>query len=111
MSLTASDFLTAPVSPESEWRVLAALLTTPERIPEMIGVPLEQEDFSSADTRVIFSAVVERHFAGKPIDALILAETIRAELAQFWSAEPSQVGALMEQRTRDALGSDENLTC
>jgi replicative DNA helicase len=109
MSFMATDLLSAPVSAQTEWRVLAEMLTRPERVAEIIGLPVEQRDFSSPDTRVIFATAVERHYAAKPIDALIVAELIRAELAQYWSAEPSHVGALMEKRVREATGSSDSL--
>jgi replicative DNA helicase len=109
MSLMAPDLLTAPTSAQTEWRVLAEMLTRPERIAEIVGVPLEQRDFSSPDTRVIFQATVERHYASRPIDALIVAELVRSELASYWSAEPSHVGALMEKRVTNAIGSSDSL--
>jgi replicative DNA helicase len=109
MSFMATDLLTAPVSTPAEWRVLSEMLLHPERVPEVIGVPLEQRDFSSPDTRVVFQTTVERHYASRPIDPLIVAELVRSELSQYWSAEPSMVGALLEKRVREAVGSSENL--
>jgi replicative DNA helicase len=103
----ATDLLTAPVSVADEWCVLSEVLRNPERMPEIIGVPLEQRDFSSPDTRIVFQTSIERHYAGRPIDPLIVAELVRSELSQYWSAEPASVGVLMEKRVREAtVGSD-----
>lgn len=109
MSFIATELLAAPRSAESEWRVLSAGVTDPERIPE-IGAALAQSDFSSPDTRVVFQTMIDRHYTGKPIDALIVAELARSDLSNCWSAEPSAVGAIMEKRVRETIGPSDSLS-
>lgn len=108
MSALANELLTAPTSTAAEWAVLSQMLSRQEAIAEVIGVPLEQQDFSSPDTRLVYATTVERHFAGKPVDAVIVAELARDELTQYWNAEPSHIGALLQQRVLGAM-SGENL--
>jgi replicative DNA helicase len=91
----------APTSRGAEWAVLSRMLREPGSIPEVIGVPLEQRDFSSPDTRVIFARAIERHFSGRPIDPLIVAELVRGDLAQFWNAEAAHVASLLERRVNE----------
>jgi replicative DNA helicase len=97
-----TDLLTAPTDVAAEWSVLAHMLRDPAVIGEVIGVPLEQTDFSQPDTRLIYTTAVERHYRGQPVDPLVIGELVRDDLAQFWRADPAHVGTLMDKRTRDA---------
>lgn len=99
MSLTAP----APTNTAAEWATLSRMLTEPELIGEVVGLPLAQEDFSLPETRLIFATTVQRHYAGQPIDPIIVGELAKEELASYWGADPSAVGELLATRARNAL--------
>ncbi len=102
--MTGTDLaLVAPTNVAAEWSVLGHMLNSPAVIGEVIGVPLEQADFSQPDTRAVYAASVERHYQGKPVDPLIVGEIVREELARSWNADPAHVGTLLERRTREAM--------
>lgn len=92
-----------PTSRAAEWSVIAHMLSRPDSIGEIIGVPLEQRDFSLPETRLIYATTVERHYSGKPVDALVIGELVRDELATYWNIPTNEgVGERLVQRVRDA---------
>lgn len=96
----------APTNAAAEWSTLSRMLTEPEIIGEIVGVPLAQEDFSLPETRLIYATTVQRHYAGQPIDPLIVGELAKDELAAYWSADPNAVGELLSARVRNAMSGD-----
>src|SRR5437588_12780134 len=93
-----------PTSVPAEWSVIAHMLAQPEVIGEIIGVPLEQQDFSLPETRLLYATTVERHYAGKPVDPLVVGELVRDELAQYWGmADNSTVAPKLVEHMRESM--------
>ncbi|MDQ2876549.1 MAG: AAA family ATPase [Actinomycetota bacterium] len=97
------QLLEAPTNTAAEWSVIAAMLTQPGVIGEVIGIPIEERDFSLPDTRALYRTTVTRYYAGEAVDPLIVGELAREELAACWQAEPQSIGQLLVRRTRDAM--------
>jgi replicative DNA helicase len=106
---SSANLLVAPTNVAAEWSVLGHMLTQPQRIGEIVGLPLEQSDFTQPDTRLIFSTTVERNFAGQTIDAIVVAEQSRDELSQLWSADPSHVASLLSRRASESMIGEDAL--
>jgi replicative DNA helicase len=100
--LLTNELLAAPTNLAAEWATLSQMLCEPSTIGEVIGVPLERQDFSTPVTQALYSLIVERYYAGAPVDPLIIGELARDELAQHWSADRSAVAQLLVGRVRDA---------
>jgi replicative DNA helicase len=94
--------LVPPTNQAAEWSVLSRMMREPDTIPQVIGLPLEARDFSAADTRTLYQAVIERHYGSKAVDPLVVGESCREELSTIWSADPSSIGELLHRRVEDA---------
>lgn len=92
-----------PINREAEWSVIARMLNQPDIIGEIIGVPIEQQDFSDGDTRLLYATCVERYYSGQPVDPLIVGEVVREDLAAAWGMTDSRgVSGQLVQRVRQA---------
>ena len=100
--VSTRDLLVAPTNATAEWSVLAHMLGEPKLIGEVIGIPLEQKDFSQADTRLLYATTVNRYYANQPVDALIIGELAREELANYWGCEAANVAEVLVRRVEHA---------
>lgn len=74
-------------SQRAEEFVLAALLREPKAIEEIVGSMLEPCHFWYAPYRIIYEAIVERHFADEAVDALLIGEQTSKKLAALWKID------------------------
>jgi replicative DNA helicase len=103
-----SEVMSMPINKHAEWSVIAQMLQRPERIGEVIGIPVEQQDFSDADTRLLYATTVERYYGGQSVDPLIVGELVRDELSQYWGLPDNMaVAPQLVERIRSAdIGGD-----
>src|SRR5581483_515987 len=103
-----SEVMSMPINSDAEWSVLAHMLRNPNIIGEIIGVPIEQQDFSGAAERTVYATIVERYYAGQPVDALIIGELKREDLAAAWGvADAREAIAMLNSRvTRADIGTN-----
>lgn len=69
------------------------MLARPDCVAEVIGSQLQPEDFFHPDTRAIYEATVEQHFAGLKVDAITVGERLRFPLSQMWRVEEGEASA------------------
>src|SRR5437899_2580 len=74
------------------------MLERPERIPEVIGTQLAASDFAGADTRLLFTTVVESYYADQPLDALLVAERLKGKLSTGWGVGEQEVASELSRR-------------
>lgn len=98
-----SEVLSMPVNEAAEWSVIAHMLNEPDSIGEIVGTTLEQKDFSRPETRLLYATTVERYYAGKPVDPLIVGELARDDLAAYWGLpDNGEAPPRLVERIRDS---------
>lgn len=98
--------MAVPNSPEAEWSVVGQILTKPDVIAQVIGAQAESVDFFRPDTRLIFEAAVETHYAGDRVDPVTVAERLRAPLARQWNVPEDEVPTVLHQQATSRAGMD-----
>jgi len=84
-------------SRDGEQSVVAVLLASPKRIPEVIGTGLEPGHFHDGSMRALYAEILQRFYADEHIDHLVVAEHVSATLARAWKSEPATAVAAVER--------------
>lgn len=82
---------------EGEQSVVAVLLGSPKRIPEVIGSGVEPEHFFDGAMRALFGEIVQRFYADEHIDPLVVAEHCAKTLSRSWNSTEEHAVAAVER--------------